>query len=98
MFAPENVSTFMAFSVWNTPLTLELRNIPGMTSGNHQRVPTETSKTEILLENMLHLLDSFIQTDLQHHERGQFIPDSARGNRTSSPDRRIFFYPHVLII
>lgn len=51
-----------------------------MTNGNHRRVSTETSNTEILLDDMLHLLDRFIQTDLQHHERGRFSPDGPTGN------------------
>lgn len=50
---------------------MELHNIPGMTSGNHQRVSTETSNTKILLYDMLHLL-----TDLNKQTHSIMREDS----------------------
>lgn len=54
--APENLPPSLTFPVWSTPLTLELQNVPGMLSGNHQRASAETRNTEIPSEDMLHLL------------------------------------------
>lgn len=59
-------------------LTLEHQTIPGVNSGNHQSLSTETSNTQPIADNKLHLSESFIQTQSQHHQRGQVLPDELR--------------------